>query len=83
MQLIVTSSGKLRCVYAETIDLNALGRVAIRRASHVEPNRQGSWIVDLSPVSGPTLGPFARRSEALQAEVHWLAANWLLKSPTV
>jgi hypothetical protein len=33
--------------------------------------------VDLSPVSGPTLGPFQNRSEALAAERSWLLTNWL------
>ena len=36
------------------------------------------WLADLSPVNGPVLGPFDRRSEALAAELAWLEANWLL-----
>ena len=32
---------------------------------------------DLRPVDGPVLGPFDRRSEALEAEVAWLEAHWL------
>ena len=32
---------------------------------------------DLSPVGGPLLGPFERRSDAVQAEVYWLETNWL------
>lgn len=30
---------------------------------------------DLSPVGGPLLGPYQRRSEALAAEVQWLAEH--------
>ena len=52
--------------------------VAISRASHVEPDDLGCWWADLSPVKGPRMGPFERRSEALSAEQGWLKANWLL-----
>ena len=57
--------------------LAALGPARIGRASHVEPDSQGRWIADLSPVGGPTLGPFDRRSETLETEVYWLEENWL------
>ena len=36
----------------------------------------GMWYADLAPVRGPVLGPFPQRSDALQAEVAWLDANW-------
>jgi len=78
MELIVRADGSLRCLYEETVDLSALGQVTIRRASYVEPTDQGQWQADLSPVGGPILGPFALRSEALAAEVHWLRMHWLL-----
>jgi hypothetical protein len=77
MQIIISPDGTLRCLYAEAIDLAALGRPVITRASHVEPTSDGRWQADLSPVAGPVLGPFGRRSEALAAEVGWLQANWL------
>ncbi len=77
MQLIISPSGDIRCIYTEAIDLGRLGELAIRRASHVEPTTEGEWIADLSPVSGPTLGPFSSRSLALAAEAAWLEANWL------
>jgi hypothetical protein len=77
MQLLIEPSGNIRCLYDESIDLAALGTVAISRGSHVEPIADGRWLADLSPVGGPFLGPFAVRSEALQAERHWLEANWL------
>ncbi len=78
MQIVVTPEGTVRCIYGEEIDLAALGSPAIMRASHVEPVSDGRWIADLSPVDGPTLGPFDRRSEALEAESHWLDAHWLI-----
>jgi len=77
MQLIVMPTGEIRCLYDEVLDLAALGRPAITRASHVEPDADGQWWADLSPVSGPHLGPFPWRTEALDAEQTWLEANWL------
>ena len=77
MQLIVEPDGRVRCIYGEQIDLAVLGRAEITRASHVEPFADGQWLADLRPVSGPILGPFSCRSEALAAEVAWLEAHWL------
>jgi len=57
------------------VGLMEQGKTEIRRASHVEPDENGQWKADLSPVSGPALGPFALRREALEAEVNWLLAN--------
>jgi hypothetical protein len=78
MDLIVGPDGRIRAIYAEEIALAALGRPEIARASHVEPGPDGRWHADLSPVRGPVLGPFDRRSEALDAELAWLAAHWLV-----
>lgn len=77
MQLVIQPDGSLKCVYGEAIDLHALGQVSISRGSHVEPTSTGQWLADLSPVSGPVLGPFPQRSQALDAEREWLEANWL------
>ena len=77
MQLVIQPDGALKCVYGEAIDLHALGQVSISRGSHVEPDANGQWLADLSPVSGPVLGPFPTRSQALEAEVTWLNVNWL------
>src|SRR5262245_61328086 len=81
MQLRVERDGNLRCVYDEAIDLTALGALTIRRASSVEPDRDGAWWADLSPLGGPRLGPFAQRSLALAAEESWLERNWLGRRP--
>ncbi len=80
MHLVVDPRGSVRCLYAEVLDFAAIGRVAIRRASHVEPDAAGHWWADLAPVGGPRLGPFHRRSEALIAEQAWLQENWLTRS---
>jgi hypothetical protein len=72
MELLITAQGIVRCVYGEELDFAALGAVEIRRASLVEPDATGRWWADLSPASGPRLGPFTRRSQALDAEAGWL-----------
>ena len=77
MQLLIEPSGNCRCVYSEAIDVRQIGETSIRRGSHVEPTSDGRWTADLSPVNGPSLGPFSTRSEALDAEVEWLLENWL------
>jgi hypothetical protein len=77
MELRIEPSGLLRCIYDETIDLSSLGIVSIRRASQVEPDAEGRWWADLTPVNGPVVGPFSARSAALLAEVRWLETNWL------
>jgi hypothetical protein len=77
MQIIIDPQGIGRCIYDETIALPALGRIKIRRGSHVEPIEGGKWIADLSPVGGPALGPFVFRSQAWAAERRWLEKNWL------
>lgn len=78
MELLIAATGRVRCIYSEEIDLAVLGTLSISRGSHVEPDENGQWLVDLSPVSGPTLGPFAVRSEALSEEVAWLSRHWLV-----
>ena len=74
MELVVDAGGDVRCVYGEELDLRALGKLQITRASHVEPDRDGFWWADMGPVDGPVLGPYGSRSEALGAERRWLLA---------
>jgi hypothetical protein len=81
IELVINADGSVRCVYVEDLDLTALGPLSITRASHVEPDSCGQWLADLSPVGGPILGPFSKRSQALNAEQDWLNAHWL--SPAV
>jgi hypothetical protein len=77
MDLLVLPDGTIRAIYAEEIEFDSLGHAVIIRASHVEPDERGCWLADLSPVNGPVLGPFNRRSEALAAELAWLVTSWL------
>ena len=76
-ELMIGRNGSIRCIYAEAISLATLGSLSIARGSHVEPNSDGHWTADLSPVDGPILGPFKHRTEALRAEHEWLTAKWL------
>ena len=77
MQIVVSYDGTVRFIYDETVDLSPLGKLSIERASHVEPTASGQWQADLSPVGGPLLGPFVKRSDALAAELSWLQEHWL------
>jgi hypothetical protein len=77
MDLVIDPAGTVRAVYSEAIALEALGHLHITRASRVEPTEDGRWTADLTPVGGPVLGPFPRRSEALSAEAAWLGRHWL------
>jgi hypothetical protein len=79
MDMVVDPAGRVAAVYDEAIDLATLGRPVITRASRVEPDDRGRWSADLSPVGGPVLGPFRRRSAALEAERAWLEAQWLTR----
>ncbi len=79
MNLVISSNGQVRGIYDEAIALDALGTPRITRASHVEPDDEGRWLADMAPVGGPVLGPYERRSDALDAEVTWLDANWLTR----
>ena len=81
MILVIDAMGAATCLYDETIDLAGLGRLSISRASHVEPDAAGRWWADLGPVGGPVLGPFARRSNALSAERHWLERHLCPPTP--
>jgi hypothetical protein len=75
LKIAIDSEGNARCLYTETMSLEAIGHLDIRRASHVEPNSRGEWIADLAPVQGPELGPYPSRSAALRAEADWLESN--------
>ena len=75
MTLVVDIHGAVLCVYAEVLDLAAIGTLGITRASHVEPDETGRWWADLAAAGGPILGPFDRRSQALTAESGWLEEN--------
>jgi hypothetical protein len=81
MDLVVGADGSVKCIYDEALDLRALGKLQITRASHVEPDAEGCWFADMGPSGGPVLGPFGNRSEALAAERGWLQRSTSLTQP--
>jgi hypothetical protein len=74
---MVGPGGQVHCLYDESMDLAALGALAIRRASQVDADPGGRWWADLRPIGGPHLGPFPCRSLALAAERAWLEEHHL------
>lgn len=69
--------GRVTTLYDDRLGtlLRRLGTVEIMWASHVEPTSGGLWTADMGPVSGPVLGPFSTRGEALTAEREWLISH--------
>jgi hypothetical protein len=78
-ELVISPTGEVTTLYTKVLELAALGALNIARASQVEPDAEGRWYIYI--IDGPTLGPFARRSEALAAEVEWLVVNRLHQQP--
>jgi hypothetical protein len=71
-QLTIKPDGRIVGIYSDAIDYRTLGKLTVRRASHVEPTENAQWIADLSPVGGPRLGPFDQRDEAIAQEIEYL-----------
>ena len=72
MKVLIRPDGKIEMVYTDALDLRPLGTAEIRRASYVEPDKDGNWVVDMSPSGGDRLGPYKFRAEALRSEAEWL-----------
>lgn len=77
--IIKIKDGKAIFIYDDKLrPLMNEGLVKIERASHVEPNEDGKWVVDLSPLGySIELGPFESRNRALLEEVQWIEENIL------
>lgn len=74
-EIVIDPDGTTRFIYSDALaPLLEQGAATIRRASHVEPDG-GGWYADMRPSSGPVLGPFRLRQQALDAEVEWLRLN--------
>ena len=77
MKIKVQPDGTTTHIYTEKLDLSSIGKPTTKRASCVEPDGNNKWTADLALSSGPVLGPFDKRSDALAAEVEWLEKNIL------
>ena len=66
--LVVGADGGPRCFYDEALDLRALGKLQITRASRAEPNVGSSSEPMWGRQAGLALGPLWRRGEAFAAE---------------
>ncbi len=77
MKFFIDAAGKIQGVYVEAMDYEAFGKVeSIRRASTVDylpAFRHPGWYATIPHSESITiLGPFTRRSEAIQREVEFL-----------
>jgi hypothetical protein len=83
IDVFIHADGTVKFLYYDELKpLLSIGPAQVARASHVDPelNSDGLfWFADLAPVSGPKLGPFDTRTEAIAAEVLWLTTNYLNK----
>jgi len=77
MILSIDTQGQVRGIYTDDFPWRELGKPMVQRASHVEPDHLGLWWTDLSLSNGPKIGPFARRADAISAEIAWLERNRL------
>jgi hypothetical protein len=74
---VIRPGGSIEFIYTDALaPLLQLGSAQVTRASHVEPDGTGAgWTADMAPIGGPVLGPYALRSEALQAEIAWIETH--------
>ena len=79
VELLFDTDGTIRMIYDDGLRklMARLGKVEIRRASHVEPDHKGKWWADMSPVDGPRFGPYDYREQALIKEVLYLQEKGL------
>lgn len=77
MIISIDRNGGVRAIYSDGFNWQALGKPLIQRASQVEPDHLGLWWADLGLSNGPKIGPFAKRADALAAEMAWLEKNRL------
>jgi hypothetical protein len=81
--IFILPDGTIRFLYYDELKSIISGQTVFKRASHVDPEMTADgprWFADLHPSSGPKLGPFLTRDDALEAEVKWLVENHLHRS---
>lgn len=71
MKLRVRNDGSITCVYTDALDLRALGKLVVRRASTVEfDHERQMWRAVLT--DGTLVGEFVQREDAIRAEIELL-----------
>lgn len=77
MKIILGVDGVVRYVYNDVIHkhMSTLGEATIKRATHVEPDENGMWYADLSPVGGEKITGFKTHKEAIDFELKWLSKH--------
>ncbi len=70
INVLIRPDGSVVMIYQEHLSLTALGPGKVKRASEVNPDGEGKWWAQI--YRGPKLGPFAKRSEAVAAEIRYL-----------
>jgi hypothetical protein len=66
------ANGEVVYIYEDGHPLMQLGNPFIKRASHVEPTKEGMWVADMAPVGGSALPAQVFRAGALDLEMTWL-----------
>ena len=77
MIISIDAKGDIRGIYTDDFPWRELGKPMVQRASNVEPDHLGLWYADLTLSDGPKIGPFARRIDAIAAEIAWLEKHRL------
>lgn len=75
MDIFIKPDGAVQALYTDDFDFETLGKREISKASYIEVDEQSQFWSDLSPVDGPRLGPFYKRSQAIKAEQDWIVQN--------
>lgn len=72
--IIISADGEsISGIYDDNLaPLLRAGQTTVKRASHVEPDENGYWRADMSPMGGPVLQPRVLRATALADERKWL-----------
>jgi len=71
LEITITAEGDVQCLAPDDLDLREIGKLNVRRASHVEfDNARQMFVVTLP--NGTELGAYATRGEGLAAEVAFL-----------
>ena len=80
VELLITADGSTQYIHSdEAAAFCEELPLRTQRASTIEPDEQGQWWVDLSPVGGPRLGPYApsQRARAVKDEIEWVRQHVL------